>query len=117
VRSTGVGVPRSAAPGDAALAPGSSSATDLEVFGLYLSGSPSFPPPPINWRLVGDEAECACSQVAAAERLLYETLASVHQNILHLIRVSLKRKNLAHIPLASFALSHPSYVLFPRLLS
>jgi hypothetical protein len=33
-----------------------------------------------------------CSQVAIVERLLRETLASVSQNILHPIRVSLKKR-------------------------
>jgi hypothetical protein len=45
---------------------------------LCLPGSPAFLPLSINWRLVGDEAESACSQVAATERLLHETLTSVH---------------------------------------
>jgi hypothetical protein len=66
---------------------------------------------------VGDEAESVCSWVAAAERLLYETLASVHQNILRPIRVSVKRKNLARIPLASSMLFHPFCGLFLQLLS
>jgi hypothetical protein len=48
--------------------------------------------PHINWRSVGDEAESVCLQVAAMERLLHEMLASVHQNILHPIWVSLKRE-------------------------
>jgi hypothetical protein len=36
------------APGDAASAPGSSVAMGLGVLGLYLTGSPGFPPLPIN---------------------------------------------------------------------
>jgi hypothetical protein len=41
--------------------------------------------------MVEDEAEFVCLQVITAERLLHEMLASVHQNILRLIRVSVKR--------------------------
>jgi hypothetical protein len=43
-------------------------------------------------RDVGDEVESMCSQVIVVERLLHETLASVHQNIMRPIRVSLKRE-------------------------
>jgi hypothetical protein len=46
MRDVGARVLGSVAPGDAALAPGSSSAMDLGVSRLYLSGSPGFPPPP-----------------------------------------------------------------------
>jgi hypothetical protein len=53
-----IDVPRSAAPGDAAPSPGSSGTAGLGVSGLPLPGSPDFPPPPINWRRVGYEAEC-----------------------------------------------------------
>jgi hypothetical protein len=45
---------------------------------LRLPGSPDFLPLPINWRLVGDEVESACSQVTIAERLLHEMLTSIH---------------------------------------
>jgi hypothetical protein len=51
----------SAAPGDAALAPGSSSIMSSGVSLLYLPSSPGAPPPPINWRHVEDEAESMCS--------------------------------------------------------
>jgi hypothetical protein len=61
VHDTGAGVPGSAALGDLAPVPGSSSTMGLGVSGLYLPGSPSAPPPPINWRRVEDEAESACS--------------------------------------------------------
>jgi hypothetical protein len=64
------------------------------MFGLRLPGSPDLPPLPINWRQVEDEAESACSQVVAVERLLHGMLISVHQNILRLIRVSLKREKI-----------------------
>jgi hypothetical protein len=43
------------------------------------------------WRWVGDEVKSACSQVAAAEQLLNQTLASIGWNILRPIRVSLKK--------------------------
>jgi hypothetical protein len=88
------------------------------IFGLYLPGSLSFLPPPIDWRWMGDEAGSACSWVTDTERLLHDTLALVKQNIPHSIRVSLKREeNLAHILLASSTLSHPFCVLFLQLLS
>jgi hypothetical protein len=92
VRGTGVGIPRSVAPGDAALAHGSSSTVGLGISRLYLPGSLGSPPPPINWRRVGDEAESACSQVTAMETLLHEMVASVHQNIQRPIQISLKRE-------------------------
>jgi hypothetical protein len=113
VHDAGAGVPGNAALGDVASAPGSSSTMSLGLSGLYLPGSPGAPAPPINWRWVEDEADFACLQVAAAERLLQEMLASVHQNILRLVQVSLKRENLDRIPMASFMLSHFFYVLFP----
>jgi hypothetical protein len=108
MHSVGAGVPRSAAPGDTAPAPASSGAVGPGVSGLYLPGSPGFPPSPINKRRVGDEAEYSCSRVTATGRLLHDKLALVDQNILHPIQVGLKREeNLARIPLASSMLSHP----------
>jgi hypothetical protein len=77
-----MGIPRSAAPGDVSLAPGSSDAVGLGVFGLLLSGSPGHAPPPIDWRRVEGDAELMCSQVVDTERLLHDTLASVGRNIL-----------------------------------
>jgi hypothetical protein len=62
---------------------------------------------------VGDEAASACSQVTTVERLLHDTLASVDQNILRPIQVSLKREeNLACITLASYTLSSPPMYYF-----
>jgi hypothetical protein len=58
VYGASVGIFRSAALGDAAPAPESSS-------------------PPINWRWVEDKEESTCSQVATTRRLLHETI-SVH---------------------------------------
>jgi hypothetical protein len=87
--------------------PESSGAAGLGVSGLYMSGFSGFPPPPINWRRVGDEAESVCSRVAITERLLHETLVSVIQNILHLIRVSLKKRGKS-CPRASGFLHAPS---------
>jgi hypothetical protein len=48
--SAHTGVLRSATPGDVAPAYGSSKAAGPRVSGLYLPGSPSFLPLPINWR-------------------------------------------------------------------
>jgi hypothetical protein len=92
MHGTDIGVPESAVPGDTASAPGSSGATGPGVSGLFLSGSPGFLPPPINWRWVGDEVEFECSQVTTVERMLHEMLVSVDQNILHPIQVSLKKR-------------------------
>jgi hypothetical protein len=39
------------------------------------------------------EADLACSQVTTMERLLHQTLASVHGNILHPVQVSLRKKS------------------------
>jgi hypothetical protein len=105
MRDTDAGVPGSAATGDAALTLGSSSVMGPGVSGLYLSGSLGFPPPPINWRWVRDEVESTCSWVTTTERLFHDTVASVNQNILRLIRVSLKREeDLTRIPLDVHAL-------------
>jgi hypothetical protein len=50
------------------------------------------------------------------ERLLHDTLTSIDQNILRVIRVCLKREeNLAYIPLASSMLSHPLLGFFTAL--
>jgi hypothetical protein len=92
VHDAGAGVPESIAPCNAAPTPRSLSVVGLGVSGLYLLGSLGSLPMPINWRWVGDMAESTCSQVTTVVRLLHETLASVHQNILHLIRVSQKRE-------------------------
>jgi hypothetical protein len=86
VSGTGAGV-----SGGAALALRSLSTVGPGISGLFLLGSPGSSFPPINWRRVEDEAEFACSQVTTAERLLHETLASVHWKILHPVQVSLRR--------------------------
>jgi hypothetical protein len=77
MHGTSISVPRSAAPDDAYPAPRSLGVADMEVSGLLLPGSPSFLPPPINWRRVGDNAKLACSQVTATERLLHKTLSPI----------------------------------------
>jgi hypothetical protein len=82
VRGTGAGIPESATLGDEAPAPGSSSVMGPGISGLYLPSSPGSPPPPINWRRVGDEVESVYSQVTTVERLLHEMMASVHWNIM-----------------------------------
>jgi hypothetical protein len=57
---------------------------------------------------VGDVVESACSPVTAAERLLDDMMASINENIMRPIWVSLKREEtLARMPLASSLLSHP----------
>jgi hypothetical protein len=100
VCDTDASIAGSAAPGGAALAPGSSSTVSPGVSRLYFPGSPGSPPLPINWRRVEDEAESVCSQVAATERFLHEMLASVHQKILCPVWVSLKGE------IKSYPLSH-----------
>jgi hypothetical protein len=74
--------------------------------------------PPIILRWVEDEVESACSQVPTAERLLHETLASVHRNILCLVWVSLRRE-IGSCPYSNGFLhaSSFSYILFLQLLS
>jgi hypothetical protein len=91
VSGTGAGVSGGAALGGAALALRSSSTVGPGISGLFLLGSLGSSSPPINWRRVEDEAEFACSQVTTAERLLHETLVSVHWKILHPVQVSLRR--------------------------
>jgi hypothetical protein len=54
MRDADIGVPGSATPGNAALAPESLGAVGPGVSGLHLLGSSGFPPPPINWRRVED---------------------------------------------------------------
>jgi hypothetical protein len=92
MRGGHAGVPGSAALCDAFSATGSSGATGLGVSSLLLPGFPCLPPSPIDWRLVEDNAELACSHVADMERLLHDTLASVDCNILRPLRVSLKKR-------------------------
>jgi hypothetical protein len=60
VCGTGAGILGGTVLGDAAPAPGSSSAMGLGIFGLYFLGSPDPSPPPIIWILVRDEPESAC---------------------------------------------------------
>jgi hypothetical protein len=91
MRGTSLGMPRSTTLGDATPAPRSSSAVGPGVARLLLLGSSSFPPLPINWRWVEDNIEFACSQVAIAERLLHEMLASVGRSILLPTQGSLKQ--------------------------
>jgi hypothetical protein len=92
VHGADVGISKSKAPSDVVPAPRSSSTMSSGLSRLYLPGSPGFSYPSLNWRWVEAEAESACSQVAAMERLLHKLLASVHRNILCLVRVSLKRE-------------------------
>jgi hypothetical protein len=61
VRGVGLGMPGSAAPGDAIPAPESSGAVGPGATGLLLPGSPDSPLPPIDWGQVEDNAEFACS--------------------------------------------------------
>jgi hypothetical protein len=87
VHNTGASVFGSAAP-----APGSSGAMSPGLFEPYETGSPGSLPPTINRRWVKDEAESACLHVTTVEWLLHEALASIHCNILHQVRVSLRRE-------------------------
>jgi hypothetical protein len=92
VRGTGLGTPRRIDPSDAIPALGSSGIGGLGITRLLLLGTPDSSSPSIEWRQVEDNVEYACSQVTVVKRLLREALASVGQNILHLIQVSLKKK-------------------------
>jgi hypothetical protein len=88
----GVGISGDVALGDVALDPGFLGAMSPGLPGQYLSGSPGSVSPPINWRHVENKAEFECLQVATAERLLHEAMASVHHNILHPIWVSWEKR-------------------------
>jgi hypothetical protein len=58
---SGPGMPGIAVPGDTILALGFLGVVGSGVAGLCLSGSPDFPPPPINWRRVEGDAEFVVS--------------------------------------------------------
>jgi hypothetical protein len=75
-------LPGSIALGDMVPAPKSLSAVDLGVMELWLPGYPSAPSPPISWRQVENITEQACSQVAAADRLLRKAMAMVGHDFL-----------------------------------
>jgi hypothetical protein len=114
IEMSGVGILGSAAPGGAASDPRSLGAMHLELPGAYLIGSSDTVSPPVNWRQVESEAELARSQVTTMERLLHQTLALVHHNILHPFQVNLgktKRKNPPHIPNGFLC----AYLLFSHL--
>jgi hypothetical protein len=57
---------------------------------------------------VEGDTEFACSQVVTAERLLHQMLASVSQNLLYAIQVSLKKERNACL-CASGLLRGPSF--------
>jgi hypothetical protein len=109
MRGTYIGVPGSTTPGDVAPAPGSTRVTVPGVSELLLPGSPSFPPPPIDWRWVGNDAEFTCSRFATMERLLQKMLASVNRNILRPIWVSMTKERKICLCTSGFlqALSSP----------
>jgi hypothetical protein len=77
--------------GDTVLALGSSGAMGPGVVGLLMLGYPDSPFPRHRLWQVENSAEQACSQVEATKRMLHETLATVGRDILHIIRVSLKK--------------------------
>jgi hypothetical protein len=91
-KKAGAGISRDVAFGDVALAPRSLGAMSPGLPREYLPGSPSSVSLPINKRRVENKVESMCSQVATAERLLHEALASVHHNILCPIRFSLAKE-------------------------
>jgi hypothetical protein len=55
-------------------------------------GSPSSLSLPIDWGQVKGNAEQAWSWVEATSRLLWEAMAMANRDVLHLIRVSSKKK-------------------------
>jgi hypothetical protein len=71
-------------------ASGFSCVVDPRVAGTGSPGSLGSLPPPVNWGQVEDSAQQACSHVAAADRVLWEVLAMIGRDILHLIQVSLE---------------------------
>jgi hypothetical protein len=89
---SGANLPDSATPGGVVSVPGSSGAMRPELPGPYLPGSSDSTSLPINFRRVQSKVELACSQVATVELLLHQTLASIHNHILHLVQVNLGKK-------------------------
>jgi hypothetical protein len=63
-------------------APAPSSTMSPGLSDPYLLGYPNSSSQPINWKWVENEAESACSQVAATGWLLHDALTSVHHNML-----------------------------------
>jgi hypothetical protein len=90
-KMVGAGVFGSAASGDAASTPGSLGAMSPWLPGSCLPGSFGSVSLPVNCRQVENEAEFVCSQVATAERLLHDALASFGCNILRPVWVSLRK--------------------------
>jgi hypothetical protein len=84
-------MPGHTAPGDTVTVPRFSGTPSSWVAGLLLLGYLDSPFLPINWGLVENNVEEVCSQVEAAKRMLQETLAVVDLDILHPIRVYLKK--------------------------
>jgi hypothetical protein len=104
VHGASLGMPERTNLGDAIPAPGPSGAGDPRLTGLILSGPPSprSSSASINQRQVEDNVEYACSQITITKRLLREMLASVSQNILHLIRVSLRKEGYFYLGASGF---------------
>jgi hypothetical protein len=82
----------SAALGDVVPALGPLGVMSLELLGPSQPSSLGSASSPISWRRVQNEAELACSQVTTVERILHDTLASVHRNILRSTQVSLRKR-------------------------
>jgi hypothetical protein len=81
-----------ATPSDAVPALRFSSAVGSGAVGLRLPGSLGSPSPPVSWGQVMNITEQACSWVAATKRLLWEVMATISRDVLHIIWVSLKKK-------------------------
>jgi hypothetical protein len=81
-------MPGDTTPGDVVLASGPLVVIGPGVTELGSSGYPGSPPPPVSRGQQENSAELACSRVVAADMLLWEEMAMVGRDILHLIWVS-----------------------------
>jgi hypothetical protein len=92
VRGSTTSVSGCATPSDAVPALRFSSAVGPGAACLRLPGSLGSPSPPVSWGHVMNSTEQACSRVAATKRLLWEVMATISWDVLHIIWVSLKKK-------------------------
>jgi hypothetical protein len=92
VHSPSPSMPSRATPGDTVSALGSLDVVDLGAIELGLSAYPGVPSLPARWRQVEGSVEQVCLWVVAMGRLLWEVIAVVGRDILHLVWVSFLRK-------------------------
>jgi hypothetical protein len=91
-----------------------------ELPGPSRPSSPSSASSPVSWGRVENEAELACSQVTTTERMLHDTLVSVHGNIIRLVHFNLRKRktnNPVRTPFVFLRAHLPSPCIAPQLLS